>query len=76
MPEVKISRQRQKKKKIFIKREFAFFLDFSRLLQVAYFFKCRQTHIQVQKGKRVNHRLFTTRPKKQEIRNFHVEVTH
>ena len=42
-------RQQSLKRRFFVKRQFTFFQTFSRLLQIAYFFKCRQT----QKGKKV-----------------------
>ena len=46
----KVPRGRQQSKRRFlVKSQFTFFQTFSRLLQIAYFVKCRQT----QKGKKV-----------------------
>ena len=54
MPRDKIKRQRSKRC-FLIKSEFAFFQTFTRLLQVAYFLKCRRNPNPSSEGEKVHH---------------------
>ena len=54
MPRDEIKRQRSKRC-FLIKSEFAFFQTFTRLLQVAYFVKCRRNPNPSSEGEKVHH---------------------